>query len=77
MSKISIVGGYQDIRSNGEDFILTPYLFLVNVKGEIIQVYGLGLGWGYYAVFFGLGLNIPKGFPHFRKCNEDIKVKKV
>ena len=55
-------GGFQDTRKNNEDFALTPYLFSVWITGKIISVYGIGLCWGYYSFYIGLGFNIPKGF---------------
>ena len=61
-----IQGGFQDTRTNNEDFALTPFLFLVWISGQVISVYGFGLCWGYYSIYFGLGFNIPKNFPHFR-----------
>jgi hypothetical protein len=32
--------GFQDTRTNKEDFALTPYLFTVWVTGKIIRVWG-------------------------------------
>jgi hypothetical protein len=58
-------GGFQDTRKNNEDFALTPYIFVVSFTGEIISVYGLGLCWGYYSIYFGLGFNIPKKIPRW------------
>ena len=61
-----IIGGYQDTRTNEEDFALTPYLFGVFVRGEIIKVYGIGLCWGFYSVYIGVGFNIPKDYKSFQ-----------
>jgi len=43
--KIKIHICYQDTRTNNEDFVLTPYLFLV--ANMAAKAYGLGLCWGY------------------------------
>lgn len=72
---MKIIGGFQDTRSNAEDFALTSYLFLVVNKGVAIKVYGLGLCWGYYAAFLGFGINLPKGFPAFISFTKDKKMK--
>lgn len=63
---LRLIGGFQDTRTNKEDFALTPYLFGVWLNGEIIKVYGIGVCWGYYSVYLGLGWNIPKGYPSFK-----------
>lgn len=60
-----IIGGFQNTKTNSEDFALTPYLFLVKMNGKIIKVFGIGICWGFYSIYFGLGFNIPKGFPFF------------
>ena len=60
-----LVSGFQDTRSNGEDFALTPYVFGVWTSHENGKVRGFGLCWGYYSVYIGVGSNIPKGFPWF------------
>lgn len=60
------IGGFQDTRTNGEDFAITPYLFGVWVQEEIIKVYGMGLCWGFYSIYIGIGFNIPKGYGGFR-----------
>ena len=60
------IGGFQDTRTNKEDFALTPYLFGVCVTGEIIKVRGIGICWGYYSIYLGLGWNIPKEYPSFK-----------
>lgn len=57
---ISLVGGYQDTRGNDEDFALTPFLPLVYYNGKHIKVFGIGLCWGFYSVYIGIGINIPK-----------------
>lgn len=66
-----LVGGYQDTRTNKEDFALTPYLFGVYVKERIIKIYGLGLCWGWISVYLGIGFNIPKNFQAFKKIRYD------
>ena len=68
-----LISGYQDTRTNNEDFALTPYLFLVKSKGKIINAYGLGFCWGFYSVFIGLGINIPKSFPLFLNMSNQQK----
>jgi len=60
------IGGFQDTRTNGEDFALTPYLFAVWVTGKNFKVRGLGICWGYYSVYLGLGWNIPPNYPSFK-----------
>ena len=62
---MKIIGGYMDTRINGEDFAITPYLFSVIMKGEIIKVYGLGICWGHWCLHVGLGFGFPKGYPKF------------
>ena len=58
--KYNLIGGFLDARTNGEDFAITPYLFTVFVKKAVIKAYGLGLCWGYYSFYLGVGHNIPK-----------------
>lgn len=62
-----ILGGYQNTKNNGEDFALTPFLFGVYVNGATVKVFGLGLCWGWYSGYLGLGFNVPKGYPSFKK----------
>lgn len=64
MKKFRIIGGCQDTRINGEDFALTPYLSLVWVSREY-KVFGIGLCWGYYAAYIGIGINIPSSMKSF------------
>jgi len=59
------ISGFQDTRTNKEDFALTPYLFGVWVS-EKSKVRGFGICWGYYSIFVALGFNIPKNYPIFR-----------
>ena len=61
-----IIGGYQNTRTNKEDFALTPYLFSVWVTLEIIKVRGIGICWGYHSVYLGIGWNIPPNHPSFK-----------
>lgn len=63
---VRIIGGFLDTRSNKEDFALTPYLVSVIAKVEIIRVYGIGICWGYYSFYLGLGFNLPSNYPAFR-----------
>jgi hypothetical protein len=60
-----LIGGYQDTRTNKEDFAITPFLFGVYYWGEI-KVLGLGICWGWSSVFLGIGFNVPKKVPTFR-----------
>ena len=57
--------GFKDTRKNKEDFALTPYLFSVVMKGVCIKIFGIGLCWGYYSVYIGLGFNLPKNYKTF------------
>lgn len=66
-----LIGGFQDTRTNKEDFALTPYFFGVWVTGEVIKVRGLGICWGYYSVYLGLGWNIPKSYPSFKVLSKN------
>lgn len=60
-----VIGGYQNTKTNNEDFAITPYLFGVYCKGKI-KVYGIGLCWGFHSIYIGLGFNIPKGYEGFK-----------
>ena len=57
---------YQDTRSNNEDFAITPYLFGVIVKGEVLKVIGLGLCWGWYSFSINICKGLPKMYPTFK-----------
>lgn len=61
-----IIGGFQDTRNNNEDFAITPYLFSFLVNMEVVKVVGIGICWGYYSVYMGIGKNIPNGYSGFR-----------
>jgi len=61
-----IIGGYQDTRTNREDFALTPYLFGIWLNGMKIKVYGIGICWGHHSVYIWLGFNIPSNYPSFK-----------
>ena len=63
--KTCVVSGFQDTRTNKEDYALTPYLFGVCVIESIIRIYGIGICWGWYSVFFGIGFNVPKKYSVF------------
>lgn len=65
-----IVGGYQNTKHNGEDLELTPYLFFVTPKTEIIKVYGLGLCWLHQSIYLGIAFNLPK---HYKGFNNHTK----
>ena len=66
MKKMRVVGGFQDTRNNEEDFALTPYLFVVWASEDIIKVCGIGICWGYYSVYIGIGYGIPASYPSFK-----------
>lgn len=55
LKELKIMYGVQNTKNNGENFALTPYLFLIIAKGKMIQVYGLGIRWGYYSIDIGVG----------------------
>jgi hypothetical protein len=61
-----IIGGYQNTKTNNEDFAITPYLFGVKMVGYQIKVIGLGLCWGYASVYLGIGFGLPKDFLSFK-----------
>jgi hypothetical protein len=61
-----IIGGYQNTKLNKEDFAITPYLFGVWTKLEIVSVYGLGICWGHHSAYIGFGFGIPKDYPTFK-----------
>ena len=67
-----ILGGYQDTRTNKEDFAITPYLFGVWLTGQVVKVYGLGICWGYYSLFLAIGFNIPSNYPSFKMLNRRL-----
>lgn len=60
------IGGYQNTKTNNEDFAITPYLFGVKMFGDKIKVIGLGICWGHASVYLGLGFGIPKNYPSFK-----------
>lgn len=65
IGKCRIVGRFQDTRINNEHFAITPYFFGVWIIGETIKIRGLGICWGYYSVFLGIGWNLPKYYRSF------------
>lgn len=65
-----LIFGTQDTRNNNEDFALTPYLFFVKHIGKVIRVYGIGICWGYFSGYIGIGFNLPKGHPTFSKIKK-------
>lgn len=67
MKLLRLLAGLQDTRNNKEDFALTPYLFGVCVNGESMKVLGIGICWGFYAVYIGIGKGIPNNYPSFKK----------
>ena len=58
--------GYKDTRLNGEDFALTPYLFLVNVKEYPFYAIGVGICFGFWS-FYGVVGKVPKDMKLFTK----------
>ena len=64
-----IIGGYQDTRTNKEDFAITPFIFGVWLNGGITKVVGLGLCWGWFSCYLGIGFNIPKNYPTFKNLD--------
>jgi len=58
-----------DTRTNREDFAITPFIFGVWANATVIKVFGLGICWGWWSIYFGLGFNIPKKFPFFINHN--------
>lgn len=68
-SKFRIVSGFQDTRENKEDFAITPYLFGVWVTGNEIKIRGIGICWGWYSFYIGIGTNIPNEYPTFKILN--------
>lgn len=63
---MNIIGGYQDTRTNQEDFALTPFLFGVLIVSDLIKVYGIGVCWGWHSIYIGVGFGIPKDCPKFQ-----------
>lgn len=59
MKKFRFITQFQDTRGNNEDFAITPFLFSVIMRGEIIKIYGLGLCWGHWSRYFAIGINVP------------------
>ena len=70
---IRLMGGFQDTRNNNEDLAITPYIFGVKMvksyricnENVHIKILGLGICWGYYAVYLALGFNIPSTYQLF------------
>jgi hypothetical protein len=75
---MDFVLGFQDTRTNGEDFAITPYLFSVYVN-KTIKVFGIGLCWGWYSIYIGIGFNLPKKSKKIliRKYDNNIQRKKT
>lgn len=61
-----IIGGYQNTKTNNEDFAITPYLFGVKMFGKEIKVIGFGICWGHASVYLGVGFGVPKDYPSFK-----------
>mgnify|MGYP003451452048 CR=1 FL=1 len=60
------VAGFQDTRKSGEDIALTPYLFGVWSTNGARKIRGVGICWGFYAVYLGLAWGIPAHYPSLR-----------
>lgn len=58
-----IMGGYQDTRTNNEDFALTPFLFGIFVKKA--KLVGIGICWGWWSLSIGIALSLPKQIKSF------------
>ena len=57
---------YQSKTSSKEDTVITPYLFIIHVKGEDnLKLWGIGLSLLNRSISLALGVNIPKGYPFF------------
>ena len=67
---MTLVGGYQDTRTNHEDFAITPFLFLVWLNNERFKIYGLGICWGFHSTYLGIATKLPKGYPKFINLNK-------
>lgn len=65
MKRVKIIFGWQNNKGI-EDFILTPCLFLVYVRDPNLVV-GIGIQWGFIAVFVAFAFGIPNNFPRFQK----------
>jgi hypothetical protein len=69
-NKLCLVSGFHNTKKVGEDFAITPYLFSVIVNGDIIKVFGIGICWGYYSFYIGIGYNIPEKYRGFKNLYE-------
>ena len=65
LKSLKLVFGYQDLRTDGEDFVITPFLFAVYNNKE---VYGIGFCWLFFAFVIAIRLNAPKNMKRFFKC---------
>lgn len=45
---------YQDIRTNNEDFVLTPFISLISANLTNDRIIGLAITWFYYSFMFGV-----------------------
>lgn len=70
---MKIVGGFQNTKLNNEDFALTPYLFGVLFTGKVIGVIGIGMAWGFWAVYVGIARGLPRWYPGFRNMNNKLE----
>lgn len=57
---MEIVKGFQDTRTNKEDFAITPYLFSVLFSGKNIKVRGIGICWGFWSYYIGIKEEVDK-----------------
>ena len=60
---MKIVKGYQDTRTNNEDFLLTPAIGLVYSNSHDSVICGLAITFGWWSVFAALEFNLPKEYP--------------
>lgn len=62
---MKVLYGYQDIRTNNEDLVLTPFLGRVLVKNKYgCSIYGLSITWLYHCFHVSLGFNLPENYPN-------------
>lgn len=62
-----IFGVFMDTRSNNENFALTPYLVGVwRPFRDTGHIAGIGLCWGWYRCYIGIGSNIPDTYSSFK-----------
>ncbi len=50
--RLGFVAGTKDIRVNEEAFVLTPFFYFVQPHGYRFKFYGIGICWGWWAIYF-------------------------